>query len=109
MTEHTEIAQKRCKTCETLKDKNTNNFYMMGAGRKYFSSECKQCSNSRRASKYVAAGRHRTKFEINTDLKARAQELLNNDHSPRQVASELNVSVLTVNKAIRMGILTTAE
>lgn len=109
MTEHTEIAQKRCKTCETLKDKNTNNFYMMGAGRKYFSSECKQCSNSRRASKYVAAGRHRTKFEINTDLKARAQELLNSNISAKDVAKSLKVSILTVNKAIAMNILTVPE
>lgn len=109
MTEHTEIAQKRCKTCETLKDKNTDNFYMMGAGKRYFSAECKQCGNKRRANAYVPLGRHRTKFEINTDLKTRAQELLNSNISAKDVAKSLKVSILTVNKAIAMNILTVPE
>ena len=109
MTEPININLKRCKTCGEHKEKNTDNWYMMGAGRKYFSAECKQCSNSRRSRAYVPAGRKRTKFEMHPDLKERAQEMLNSAYGVKDVANELDVSVLTVKKAITMGLLTVPE
>lgn len=109
MTEEVEVAQKQCKTCGVSKAKTTENFYMMGAGRRYFSAECKTCCSSRRARAYAPVGRKRTKFEIHAELKEQAQALLNEGDNAKEVARKLDVSVLTVNKALRMGILTAQE
>jgi len=104
-----EVAHKVCPDCKQSLELSSDNFYKMGAGRRYFSTRCKACENARRATKYVKKTHHLTKLETHPEMKDRIQEGLSNGLSISHMARVEGIAPLTITKAIKAGILTRSE
>lgn len=105
-TEEEKLATKVCPDCKEEKELSNVNFYLAGRGRRYFATKCKECSNRNQAARYQAIGRKRSKFELNPELRQKAQSLLNDHKNLFNVAEACEVSTTTVAKAIALGVLT---